>query len=364
MKKVFVIFFVLLSFGMVLQLQADTLDVKNKVYIIKEGDCLWNIAQTFYNNPFLWTNIWERNPYIKNPDLIFPNDELVLPNISETTEAVENEMVKKGTPTEVKEEPKAKVTEEAPVEEVISEETETPKSIVKDMDIPINYDEFVLRAGGIVNGDEITEAGYISGFENSYNALHAENEIAYLKLYSQEVAAGDNFIIYTIVGKVKNPETKSIQGEKLKIKGLLTIVEMGENSIKGNIKKAYDNIGKGDLLMAYNEDDWLYNPEGGVPINKEGIIVAYNADGKMIGNVQDIVYIDLGKEDGIKQGQKFYLIRSSKKYKDPVSGQAYTDDDKVGIIKIIKVFDYSASAIIMKLSEELGVGTPVKYMGE
>ncbi len=364
MKKVFVFFFVLLSFFMILN--ADTLKVKNKVYIIKDGDCLWNIANKFYKNPYLWPNIWERNTYIKNPDLIFPDDELVIPNISETTSVVEKQMVK-NTSNKAKEtasnETKTETT--STVEETpISEETEKTQQTVQDINIPINYDEFVLRAGGVIMPNEVDEAGYISGFENSYNELHAENEIAYVTLYSTEVAAGDNFIIYTLNGKVKDPETKSVLGQKLKIKGILTIVEMGENNVKANVKKAYDNIGKGDLLMPYDEKQWLYNPVAGTPTTKDGVIVSYNGNGTLIGKVQDILYIDLGKEDGVQQGQKFYIIRSPKKYKDPVSGRAYTDAERIGSIKVIKVFDNTASCIIMNLKEEIELGTPVKFMGE
>jgi len=50
-------------------------------YMIIKGDCLWFIADEFYNDPFKWTKIHEANPYIIDPDWIYPNNWLVIPNV-------------------------------------------------------------------------------------------------------------------------------------------------------------------------------------------------------------------------------------------------------------------------------------------
>ncbi len=55
----------------------------------KDRDCLWNIAKKpeMYNDPFAWPKIWRANSdQIKNPDLIFPGQQLTIPK-SEVTEA-------------------------------------------------------------------------------------------------------------------------------------------------------------------------------------------------------------------------------------------------------------------------------------
>lgn len=50
-------------------------------YMIIKGDCLWFIADDFYSDPFKWTTIHEANPYIIDPDWIYPNNWLVIPNV-------------------------------------------------------------------------------------------------------------------------------------------------------------------------------------------------------------------------------------------------------------------------------------------
>ena len=57
---------------------AVTSTPQGRLYVIVNGDCLWNLAGTFYSDPWRWRDIWERNRYIENPDLIYPGRELLL----------------------------------------------------------------------------------------------------------------------------------------------------------------------------------------------------------------------------------------------------------------------------------------------
>jgi hypothetical protein len=47
-------------------------------HIVRRGDTLWGICDEYYRNPYEWPRLWSYNPDVKNPNWIYPGDELRL----------------------------------------------------------------------------------------------------------------------------------------------------------------------------------------------------------------------------------------------------------------------------------------------
>lgn len=60
--------------------QPATPQVEKRTYVIKSGDTLWAIATKYYGNGAKYTDIYNANKnIIKNPNLIYPGQEIVIP---------------------------------------------------------------------------------------------------------------------------------------------------------------------------------------------------------------------------------------------------------------------------------------------
>ena len=73
------------------KLQAEIVELKDKIavmekeedrqfYEVRSGDCLWTIARDRYSEGIAWTKIFKANQgLIENPDLIYPYQQIILP---------------------------------------------------------------------------------------------------------------------------------------------------------------------------------------------------------------------------------------------------------------------------------------------
>lgn len=62
----------------------DTADPHPDTYVVREGDTLWDIATRFLDKPWLWPEIWQANPQLSNPHLIYPGDVLSLAYLNQS----------------------------------------------------------------------------------------------------------------------------------------------------------------------------------------------------------------------------------------------------------------------------------------
>src|SRR5688500_12944737 len=104
-------------------------------YTVQKGDTLWDIAARFLNEPWLWPEIWQANPQVENPHLIYPGDVLSLAYLG-------------GRPTLIKKSPAIRRSDDTAINAV-----------------PLSEIEPFLRSAHILDEDDYKRLPYVVGLE-------------------------------------------------------------------------------------------------------------------------------------------------------------------------------------------------------
>jgi len=295
-------------------------------YTVKKTDTLWDISEEKLGNPFLWPKLWEANPHIKNPHLIFPGQKLNMPV----------EVAKKE-----KEPIEEKPIVERPAAAVPVEKITLKKMPIIKKDFLISRELF-LQSGYIIdNLNAIKIIGDIFKAERN-RTLIGRGDIVYINFRAAK-KTGDKFYIISSPKKIIHPVTAEDIGYLIRIKGVLKLIGQDRGYQKALILESYDEIFTNDMLISFYSVELPIKPcEERRPI-LHGTIIMLSKDSNVSG-AGDIIYLDVGSSDGIKAGDIFDIVSSEK--------PAVT----IGAAQIVSTNNRTAVALIKSTSQEIKAG--------
>jgi len=295
-------------------------------YTVKEGDTLWSIARRFLENPWRWPQIWQQNPGIENPHLIYPGDVLVLTGMGDGSE------------------PKVKVLRERKISKLkpevrVVERDDAIPTIPPSAIQPFLSSPLVIEEGGM------EDAGYV--FAGAEGAL-------VLGQYSVFFARGVNgssasyFNIFRPGKRLVHPETGEFLGLQAIHLGEARMLETGETP-KMEVTASTSEIGRGDRMVPAEEDIALpyYQPHApGQDVNGY-IIDIHGAVAE--GGPYQVIVVTLGAREGIEQG---HVLRIQ--YKPPLEKDIVTDElveippQDTGLAMVFRVFEKVSYALVLE----------------
>ncbi|HUI46807.1 MAG TPA: LysM peptidoglycan-binding domain-containing protein [Nitrospirota bacterium] len=348
----------------------------NAEYVIKQGDTLWDISNTYLKDPFLWPIIWKANPSIANPDMIYAGNKLAIPSLAPleramqtpSEETLKTQLVEKQASAreEAKQTAEAAVSpapaagegrESAfamrPQQVQPAEETgggnrlilpeEQPKPII---------DKYAMLSAGFVN--DVESADVIIGSAGAEKAVFGYGDSVLVKFGSPgNVNVGDKFLIYTSQGTVKHPRTGKNYGQLIHGLGILQVTAKDPSAEVGTarITLSFDTIEKNDQLTPYQEPVPIY-PSPAKKKDISGYILAVTAQRVIVGQM-DFVYLDKGSADGVDPGDNFIVYADSAKGGDL--------REKIGEVQVFLVKEHSSTAIVRKSTDTLTSGNAVDF---
>lgn len=299
-------------------------------YEVVKGDTLWDIAGKFLQQPWRWPEIWESNPGIQNPDLIYPGDVLVM-DYSGRNPSLRHlrsqRLGSNGLPV-VKLSPKIRARD---IQSAIP--TIPPAQILP-----------FLRDTLILGEDTLSDAGYVGVGVDDKFILGKHAEFYARGLQGDE---GQVFRIFKRGNVLKHPDTNEILGYETLFLGDAVMLRRGETS-KMRITRSVEEITPGDRLLPAEEDVRfpVYQPHA--PSRKvKGRILA---SAKQLGDMGDksIVIISLGAREGMEEGHVLRTMYDAGERKDPVTKKIFKlPQEKSGLLMIFRVYDKVSYGLIL-----------------
>lgn len=298
-------------------------------YVVIKGDTLWGLSDRFLKDPYFWPDLWARNEQITNPHMIFPGQKLkIYPD-------------------------RVVVEEVKPAQAGLAQEPQAPAEVAPQKTFQVNGGE------GVLMENDLNPAGHIiSTYQN--RQIVGADDVVYTDIgKAQGAKVGARYSIFRKEDAVSHPVTGVILGEKVVPLGTLELTEIDDSVSKAIVTDSFMEIGAGAFLMPYRDqrrEVALRSSDN----NLTGYIVE-SLTGNNAVAAGDIVYLDLGRAQGLKRGNLLYVVRDivlDKKYVDfPVDKLPV---DVLGAVVVVELGTNSSTALIVKSIDPIYRGDRVE----
>jgi hypothetical protein len=313
-------------------------------YIVKKGDTLWDIASLFLHKPWLWPEIWQINPQIANPHLIYPGDELELVYLD-------------GKPYLRMKSGSARLSPRI-------RETPWDGAIPT---IPVDAIAPFLSQPYVVNEGQLDAAPYVVAFAPEHIIAGAGQRI-----YVRSIDS-DEYLKYDII-RAGDAYRDAETGEILGYEGLY--IGTGKLQRTGDpatllINIAEQEVLEGDGLLPAVTDEGTGNFHPREPAQQvDGAIISVLNGVSQIGQYH-IVVLDRGSNDGLSPGTVLQVDHRGETVPDKVARSKATflnrtmwekvtlPDEPAGLLMVFRTFERVSFGIIMDAKRTMHVNDKV-----
>ena len=327
-------------------------------YIVKKGDTLWDIASTFLTDAWMWPEIWHINPDIKNPDLIYPGDTIILSFVNGKPRL----SVQRGEASRT-----VKLTPEASTSSTSSAANGTIKLEPRVREspltssipaIPLDAIAGLLKKGRIVQPGTLRKAPHIVAGTID-RLIFAPGDDFFAK--GNWKGATSVYGIYRKGQTFVDPETHKVLGYEAKEVGTASVKSRDGKVVRFSLDTVNEDVRLGDRLLPTAErkvETTFYPsaPKGDV----SGQVMTIIGDNSLAGRF-DVVALNRGEAQGLVVGNVLALYKHSKIVRDPVDHRkVQLPPERVGLAMIFRTFEKMSYALILNTDDPIAVGDVVR----
>ncbi len=327
-----------LLFSAWLQAAVELKENVPETYIVKKGDTLWGISGMYLQKPWLWPQLWDANPQVDNPHLIYPGDELYL--------------------VWVDGQPRLRMRRGRDVKM-------TPTMRVTDLDlaipiIPLDEIGPWLKWSRIVAAGELDGAPYIvSG--NQRHLLAAPGDRVYGRGNFPEGERA--FGIYRPGEAYYDPITGELLGYNAQDIGNTKLLSRSDEAVvELEVTRVTEEVRITDRLLPMRERiiDATFHPRAPDVEIEDGFMIAVPGGVSQIGT-NAVVVLNKGTRNGLEVGQVLAVYQVGELVFDSIAKEnVLLPDVRAGLAMVFEVFEKASYAIVLKSDKPLKVGDKVK----
>lgn len=309
---------------------ADTLEIKGDApqsYTVVKGDTLWDISAKYLEKPWRWPELWEGNPQIVNPHLIYPGDVISLLYVDGKPQLGINRAHGK-----MKLSPKIRST---PIDDALPL---LPIGAVK---------QFIIKLS-LLDKATIDSAPYVVRGEEG-RLVAAQGDRIYVKGLSD---TGDkNYQIYHAGDPIEDPATGEIIAYETLFVGDAKLDSIGDPStllLTSNTRE----ISVGDIALPRDKDKILTDYQLKVPDEQlSGKVLEVIGGGGAFGRFQTVI-VDLGTSDGLQRGDVLSVYTKGETVPNTVSSArneiVTLPDERAGSVVIVEAYENLSYAYVVE----------------
>lgn len=329
----------LLAAGGLAQAEVQLRDGHPQTYTVARGDTLWDISGKFLRQPWKWPEIWQANPQVQNPHLIYPGDVLSLTWVDGQPRIVLDRGASRGT---VKLSPHVRST---PMAEAIPT-------------IPLEKINSFLLSNRIVDSDlELSQAPYVVAGNAERVVSGAGDRIYARGAFTGEQAYG----LYRQGKAYSDPQTKEVLGINADyIGGGDVVAEEGDIATLA-LTRTTQEVRLGDRLLPTEErsiSSTFVPSEPSEPI--DGVILDVPRGVTQVGQL-DVVTLNKGRRDGLVEGNVLAIYKTGETVRDRITGESVKiPDERSGLLMVFRTYDKLSYGLVLNATRSLAVFDKVR----
>lgn len=309
-------------------------------YTVVRGDTLWNIAGRFLSKPWQWREVWEANPHIHNPHLIYPGDVLYVKYANGQPYLDVQSGSSRGS---VKLSPHIRTK---PIAEAIPT-------------IPLGKIQAFLVDNRIISSaSEFEHAPYTLATQNDRIISGAGDRIyARGKFPEGETAFG----IFRQGKAYHDPKTGQLLGVNADSIGNAKLVKVDGDVATLTLTGSNQEVRPGDRLFT-TEDRAIQTFFQLSAPKKEinGRIIDVPQGVMEVGRL-DVVTLSKGTRDGLEAGNILAVYKTGASVLDPVTNQRVkVPDERAGLLLVFRAYDKLSYGFILSSEHSLKIGDKIR----